>query len=351
MQMKRICIVPQVSGVGGMVSFRDKLTVGLESRGYEVVYRYKESEGKPDSILVIGGTKDIPGLLRAKRLGIRIVQRLNGMNWLHRKLKTGVKHYLRAEYGNWVLAFIRAKIADHIIYQSKFARHWWNGRNKPASVMSSVIYNGVDLDQFSPDKKNLFTGFPTPKECIRVLVVEGSLQGGYEVGLESAVGVVRILNSSYRQFISKPVELFVVGQVSQNLKRKWTEKAGIDIFWTGLVPQDQIPALDATSHLLYASDINAACPNSVIEALACGTPVLAFDSGAISELIGDESGKVIPYGGNPWNLDKPDLESLALGGVEILKDLERFRRGARIRAEKKFDLDLMVESYLEHLLH
>ncbi len=34
--MTRIGIVPRVHGVGGMVSFRDKLTAGLQKRGIEV---------------------------------------------------------------------------------------------------------------------------------------------------------------------------------------------------------------------------------------------------------------------------------------------------------------------------
>ena len=69
-------MVPQVSGVGGMVSFRAKFTAGLQARGIEVTPDPKLST--PDALLVIGGTRDLPGLWRARRRGLRIVQRLNG---------------------------------------------------------------------------------------------------------------------------------------------------------------------------------------------------------------------------------------------------------------------------------
>ena len=99
--MMQICIIPQVSGVGGMVSFREKFTAGLHGRGIETTSNLQFATC--DSVLVIGGTRDLLGLWRAKRRGVRIVQRLNGMNWLHRLQRMGLKHYLRAEYGNWNL--------------------------------------------------------------------------------------------------------------------------------------------------------------------------------------------------------------------------------------------------------
>jgi glycosyltransferase involved in cell wall biosynthesis len=116
-----------------------------------------------------------------------------------------------------------------------------------------------------------------------------------------------------------------------------------------LVPSEGIPELDRSAHLLYSADINAACPNAVIEALACGTPVLAFDTGAVPELVTVDSGRVVPYGGDPWKLEKPDIHSLAAGAVEIINSQDVFRRNARRRAEAAFGLENMVDTYLSAL--
>jgi glycosyltransferase involved in cell wall biosynthesis len=348
--MTKICLVPKVSGVGGMVSFRGRFASGVDSRGYKVIDRISSRNSPCDTILVIGGTRDIPALRLAKVRGIRIVQRLNGMNWLHRKLKTGVKHYLRAEYGNLVLRLIRSTIADHIVYQSEFAKGWWERTHGLAPVPSSVVYNGVDLNIYSPGMETGNQDFKMPEDRYRILIVEGSLLGGYEMGVDTAVGLVETLNETFSHELGKPVELMIAGRVSEKVKSNWSRSTEIPITWAGLVSPDKIPALDASAHLLFSSDINAACPNSVIEALACGVPVLAFNTGALPEMVSSDSGKVIPYGGNPWKLEKPDIQALSRGGVEILKNQVKYRAGARERAESTFGLTGMVDGYLDALL-
>jgi glycosyltransferase involved in cell wall biosynthesis len=149
----------------------------------------------------------------------------------------------------------------------------------------------------------------------------------------------------------------IVGRVAEELQLRWSNyiidcniAEHVSLTWSGVVPQDEIPRIDRTAHLLYSSDVNPACPNSVIEALACGVPVLAFDTGALSELVANDAGRVVPYGGDPWKLEQPDFSALAHAAHEMLGNQERFRKAARERAEEMFGLEKMVDSYLEVLL-
>jgi len=105
-----------------------------------------------------------------------------------------------------------------------------------------------------------------------------------------------------------------------------------------------------SSHLLFSAEINPPCPNSVIEALGCGLPVVGFDTGSLRELLGENSGRLVPYGGNQWKLEQPDVPALAQAAVEILQAQQRFRKAARAQAEKFLSLDKMVDAYLEFLL-
>jgi len=67
-------------------------------------------------------------------------------------------------------------------------------------------------------------------------------------------------------------------------------------------------------------------------------------------LVTGDSGRVVPYGGDPWKLDRPDIPALAQAAVELLQNQLHFRRAARQRAEEEFGLDKMVDRYLDVLL-
>ena len=155
-----------------------------------------------EAVLLTSTTRDLPGLLRLRRKGLRIVQRLDGINWLHRRLNTGPRHFLRAEYGNRLLALLRSRVVTHIVYQSGFVRDWWARQFGPERVPSVVIHNGVDLSAYTPDGPG-----ERPSGTFRLLLVEGSLQGGYETGLATAIGLAECLAEKF------PLELMVVGRL------------------------------------------------------------------------------------------------------------------------------------------
>lgn len=337
--MTRIGLVPNVSGTGGMVSFKNKLSAGLNALGIEVSFDLEDQ--KNQAVLIIGGTRQLASLWRLKQKGVRLVQRLDGINWIQRKRRTGYKHFLRAEIGNLTQSSIRRHLAERIVYQSTFAKNWWEDWYGIPPASTQMIHNGVDLKVYTPDGTH-----ERPKDRFRLLVVEGSLGGGYEMGLENAMALAEELNFTH----DLKMELMVVGKASQALMEEWTTRSKVPILWAGSVGREAIPNLDRSAHLLFAADLHPACPNAVIEALACGLPVAAFDTGAIRELVPTEAGCIAPYGSDPWKIEKPDISSLAAMTVPILKDPEPYRKAARTHAEKAFNLDVMVEKYLHVLL-
>jgi glycosyltransferase involved in cell wall biosynthesis len=334
--MPRICIVPRVEGRGGVTSFRLKFEDGLRARGVEVTYELSQPA---EVMLVLGGTKKLLSLRRARRRGMRIVQRLDGINWVHRARWAGVRYTLRAIYGNANLSFIRKRLADHVIYQSQFVKHWWEDWYRPARVPSSVILNGVDLHRYTPHGLH-----ERPSNHYRVLVVEGSLAGGQNSGLFYAAHLAEVLSKKFK------VELTIVGHVDGRSKNKLKNQTAFRLRFMGVLPPEQIPWLMRSSHVLFSAEVNPPCPNSVIEALACGLPVVGFDTGSLSELVQGETGRLVPYGANEWKLEEPDIPALAEATTEVLQEQSRFRNAARERAESKFALDKLVDEYLKVLL-
>lgn len=336
----KIGLVPKLDGLGGMVSFEAKFIQGLDAR--QIPHTFDLNDTDLTAVLVIGGTRHILPLTRAKHRGARIVQRLNGMNWLQKAEKTPLRASLRASGNNALLAFIRRNLADRIVYQSEFSQSWWNRVYGDLRIPTQVTHNGVDLAQYTPEGPG-----ERPVDLYRILLVEGHLTGGYARGLETAVRMAGEVQITHRL----PVELMVVGDLSPEIRSRAQALApDLPIIWQGVVPRDVIPELDRSAHVLYSADLNAACPNSVIEALACGLPVIAYDTGALAELVRGSAGEVVPYGADYWRLQDPVIPPLAAACAAILKDNATYRLHARERAEAAFGLDAMVEAYLKALV-
>lgn len=334
-----ICFLPQLSGISGPPNFQNRIIGQFSSKGVEV--HHNPDKENYDALLINGGTRKIPSVMRARRRGVKIVQRLNGMNWIHKKRFTGIKHFLRSEWNNYLLAFIRSRLADHIIYQSEFSKSWWNQVYRGTRAEEVVIYNGVNLNDFSPEGDHA-----RPGDHIRLLMVEGGLGTGNEQGLYNAL----TLTESLAAIAGEEVELMVVGRVPDKLIGSIVSHEHVSIHWAGSVSPDQIPAIDRSAHILFSADLNAACPNSVIEALACGLPVASFDTGALAEIVTASAGRVVPYGSNHWRLEEPTVEPLAMAVLEMLSNQPLFRAGARQRAVQAFDLFRIAEQYLQVLI-
>ncbi|MBN8657231.1 MAG: glycosyltransferase family 4 protein [Anaerolineae bacterium] len=340
--MTRICITPFVQGTGGMASFRLKFEQGLRARNIDVTY---DLDDKSDAVLVIAGTRFLLDLNRAQRRGIRVVQRLDGINWVQRVKWSGVKYTVRAEYGNFMLSLIRNRFADRVIYQSQFIRKWWEDWYGITKAPASVIINGVDLNAYTHEGEH-----ERPTDKYRMLLLEGSLARGLNSGLFHSASVAEKMSAKY------PMEVVVAGTVDEATQRKLnsllsvSSVANLSVKFLGTVPRADIPKLARSSHMMYCAEVNPPCPNSVIEALACGLPVIGFDSGSLKELVTDDVGCIVPYGANPWKLETPNIEALAFSAGEVLEKQNQFRVAARSCAESAFGLDAMVESYLKVLL-
>jgi glycosyltransferase involved in cell wall biosynthesis len=335
-----VCILPRLEGHGGPASFYARITAGLAA--HQVNVHHNPYQEDTNAILVIGGTRQLQALWRARRRGVQIIQRLDGINWLHRLRYTGIRHFVRSEVNNLVISFIRHFLADEIVYQSLFIQEWWNKVYGGVPGNSHVIYNAVNLDTYNP-------GGPQerPSDHVRILVVEGHLGDAQQVALENTIHLTELLP----QALSTRIELMIAADVPVSLRKKWDSQSSAWTTWKGIIKREEIPFLDRSAHLLFSAEVNAPCPNSVIEAMACGLPVIGFSIGSLPELVQRDAGRLVPYGGDPWKLQAPNLLALVPVIQEILANQDHFRLSAREWAVEKFNVEKMVESYIRVLIN
>ena len=116
------------------------------------------------------------------------------------------------------------------------------------------------------------------------------------------------------------------------------------------LPVEWLGNLDETTEFLHELDLfvlvakPAGCPNASLEAMACGLPVIATNSGGMGEQIDDGvTGRLV---------GRDDIDGLASAILEVARDpLARSAWGeaGRRRIEVFFSLDRMIDSYMPHL--
>lgn len=178
-------------------------------------------------------------------------------------------------YGNYhrMLAVTLARRARHLITVSEFSRHEITRYLGVPAERISVIAPGVDRARFTPSA--------AVEESRRRL----GLQRPYvlSVGTDSARKNRAVLTPAARALAAKGIEFVVAGGGRDYLKG--TRAPGLRRL--GYVPDDLLPGLYAGALAFVMPSIHEGFGLPCIEAMACGTPVVAADAGALPETCED----------------------------------------------------------------
>ena len=346
MKKKSICLLPKAASLGGPRTFQQNLIAWAEHSS-EVEIHFDAYREDIDAFLVIGGPKKyLKCLLEARRKGIPVVHRLNGMNWIHRQRPESLKYSLHSEAANLAIAFYRRFVCSKIVYQSPFCEERWNRVYGRLSKPSAIIFNGTDVQHFFPGET-----VPDLMDRIDFILAEGSFRYGMDFGLDAAAELAIGLADRFPQ----PVCMHVAGKTDPSAEsriRQRLKESGrpVSAVFEGVLPREQLISLERNAAFFLSSEINAACPNAVIEAMACGTPITGFDTGALKDVTGN-AGIIVPYGADPWKLEMPYISPLIDAAEKLIRENANFRRTARSRAESVFPVEKMAEAYVEFCLN
>lgn len=108
-----------------------------------------------------------------------------------------------------------------------------------------------------------------------------------------------------------------------------------------LTTEDDIVAAYNAADGMVVPSLEDNLPNTVIESMACGTPVIGFRTGGIPEMIDHEE--------NGYLADVGSAQQLADGLTFVLThpDLNRLRQNARQSAEDRFSEDVVAHQHIE----
>jgi glycosyltransferase involved in cell wall biosynthesis len=234
----------------------------------------------------------------------------------------------------------RAKLlhaADYVFYQSAFCKLSADRFYGERQGAWEVLHNPVDTTRFVPGRR--------PSRPL-TLLLGGSQYQRYrlEVALQT-LAAVRRERSDARLLVAGALSFAADGR-EQALAL--VEGLGLDdaVELVGPYTQVQAPALMQRGDVLLHTKYNDPCPTVVLEAMACGLPVVYSASGGVPELVGDDAGFGVPAPLD-WDRDHPPApDELATAVHAVAEGLDERSEAARARAQA-FDSRQWVSRHRE----
>lgn len=229
---------------------------------------------------------------------------------------------------NEPMAVLRRE-ADFVVNQSEFCRVSAERFLGPSAAPSCVLFNPVDLAEFTPAPAQ------GPVECWHLLAAGTHYQPARVLGPIEALRHLRDTGC--------PARLTVAGAL------RWPDAeaevhAAIDhlelrdaVTLRPAFLQSEAVALYRSAHVLLHPKYHDPCPTVVIEALACGVPVIGSRSGGLPELVGEDGGELIEVPLSWEQAATPSPQEMASAVMKVILNWPVRSRTARARAERLFD--------------
>ncbi len=223
--------------------------------------------------------------------------------------------------------------ADHVLYQSEFSKRSADLFLGEARGAWEVLPNAVDVSRFTPAGSSPPSG--------PVLLLGGDQTQAYR--LELALQTLAALLPRHPD-----ATLLITGRLIVSAD-PLIDALGLRgrVRLLGEYAQRDAPGVFRRAHLLLHTKVNDPCPTLVLEAMACGLPVVYPASGGTVELVAEEGGIGVPHPDSFERDEPPAPEALADAVDRVLADLPRYSASARARVVERFSLEPWLERHRE----
>jgi glycosyltransferase involved in cell wall biosynthesis len=216
----------------------------------------------------------------------------------------------------------------HFVAQSTWIQKQVQASPLTARFESTVIPNGLDTDTYRPyDQGEARKTFNIPQEKPVVLAVADSLDDRRK-GFDLLVEAVEDLDD---------IHLLLVGTASGELKI-----AGSHQHLGFVEADDHLARVYSAADVFVIPSRQDNLPNTVLEAMACGTPVVGFEAGGIPDMVRP--------GETGWLATEGNVQALRAAIQKAFSDdKERNQREkqARKTVEEEYMLEGQVRLYSE----
>jgi glycosyltransferase involved in cell wall biosynthesis len=229
---------------------------------------------------------------------------------------------------------IYARSRLHIIVTTNWMKKQVANSILQNALSINVISNGVNLDLYRPhDRDNARHQLgldPNEKILLWAAGAKGNYRKGYHL-------VYRALNEIQTESDKPPMLITMGGDEG------WSDPETLNkVRHFGYVREEERQSLIyAAADVFLCTTLADAQPQTALESLACGTPLIAFDIGPMSELvINGETGYLV---------EEPTVEKLKINILKYLSSLENeeiIRNTCRNIAVENYDIQFQTQKYV-----
>lgn len=230
----------------------------------------------------------------------------------------------------------------YVFYQSEFCKRSCDHFLGERRGLWEILYNAVDITHFCPAAA-ILDASPL------ILLTTGTAQHSYRM-----ISVMHTLAEVRRQGCN--AHLLVAGvyrwgsgpQQAMDETHQLIRKLRLEDAVT-FIPgykQSEAPQIYQRAHIFLHTQYNDASPGVVVEALACGLPVVYSSSGGVPELVG-EAGIGVPAPLDWETIHPPEPGLLAAAILRVAEQRQHYARLARQRAVEQFDLGPWLQRHRE----
>lgn len=255
--------------------------------------------------------------------------------------RQGIRRRLYYELGDWMLR-VNIRLAHRFVTGPESMLNYYVGEFGVNSAKIIVIYNDIDLATFRPvttvnERQELrrYLALPSDKNVLLSVGRVSPWQNGpYVIPIAEQVGK-RLCDTLF----------VVIGHIHMPEVVKYAQEKRLNhLRLLGALPNTEVLKYYQAADIFLMPSPVEGFPRKLLEAMACGLPIVAFDVGGIRDILGPKQQEfVVPRG---------DVEAFVSRTVDLIRQPELRQALAQENRQEvqRFSTERVAKMFVERIV-